>query len=143
MNLQFSETQIAQDFDKVGKQLETLAQTAEAGELDAERGFYGMVQQLPRLRSMVLGAAIRALGATKGIYDMKSRTTNYEPDWNARLKAVVWIASYSDGLPAQTNLNVNIGDRADTSKEQELQLERAVSSSPALKSRLQKLIGPA
>ena len=140
MNLELTETDIAADPVSAARQLDELARIAEDNELESESGFALMINRIPKLRRMVLGAAIRALGAERSLYDRGNKEWVTEPDWASRLKAVVWIASYSDGLPTQTTLNVNIGDKPGA--EVDLNLEEAVHKSPALRQRLEKLVGP-
>jgi hypothetical protein len=98
-----------------------------------------LIETVPNARRIIVAAAFRCLGARKWYFEKGSSEKKFEADYRTQLDAVKFLAAYSDGLPTQTSLSVNVtaGDTV------EADLERAVSASPALKSRLQKLIGPA
>lgn len=61
----------------------------------------------PRVRVMLVAAAIRNLTAQKFYFDKKAGCMVHEDDSATQMKAVAWLAAYSDGLPVVTNLNVN------------------------------------
>ena len=61
----------------------------------------------PRVRLLMVVEAIRAMGSVLQCWSSKTQSYEEKIDYSTRLKAVAWIASYSDGLPVQTNLNVN------------------------------------
>ena len=90
-DLDITETDIKDDFTEAARQLEEIASQAESMDAEAEDGFGSMIRRLPRLRCMVVGAAVRALAANRSIYDRGNKCWITEPDWNARLKSVVYF----------------------------------------------------
>ena len=85
----------------------------------------------------MVACALEALEANRSHYDMKTKTMVHEPDHKARMEAVKWLAAYADGLPMQTTLAVN-GDGGAAGAQS---LEEAFQKSPALRSRLAKMLG--
>ena len=97
-----------------------------------------IIEGVPCARRLVVAAAIRNLGAQKRHWSKSKDDWVYEPDTNAQMKAVEFLANYSDGRPTETSLNVNVGgDEAGV----EVDLEKALKTYPALRSRLAKMLG--
>lgn len=144
LNIDFSDQAIADSPATVVERLERVANDIESDfySEEAERGFGDLVRRVPRLRQHVLACAVRNLGATRKFWDRNQKDWIVEADGNVQMKAVVWIASYSDGLPTQTTLNLNVGankggDQGDVS---DADLEAAVRASPALRDRLKAML---
>lgn len=81
----------------------------------------------PRVRVQLVAAAIRCLFAEKFYFDRAAKEVVHEPDYSTQMKAVAWLAAYSDGLPVQTNLNLN----ANTNPTKGLPPEEVLMRSPA------------
>lgn len=72
----------------------------------------------PRVRVLMVAEAIRSLGAVVQCWNAKAQKYEEKIDHATRLKAVSFLAGYSDGLPVATNLNLNATpNRAETSDE--------------------------
>ena len=112
-----------------------------------ERGEFGklptlreLIDQIPSARNVILGAAFRALGARKFYWEKGNGGQRlWEPDYKVQLDAVKWLAGYSDGLPAQTNVNLNIesGKKPDG---QDFDLERELAENPAARERMRIIL---
>ena len=61
----------------------------------------------PRVRVLLVATAVRSLSAQRFYFDKAAGGMVHEDDANTQMKAVAWLAAYSDGLPVMTNLNVN------------------------------------
>ena len=117
-----------------------VAERIERGEFAGAANIRATLEHIPNARHLVLAAAFRCLGARKWYYEKGSSEKKFEPDYRTQLDAVKFLASYQDGLPVQTTLAVNVGDRP--GDQSSLSLEEAVKRSPALRDRLQKLLEP-
>ncbi len=125
------------DLETIPNDAET-ARQIDAALADGATTIRNILDKIPGARRLILIAAFRALGARKWYFE-KGRTEKvFEPDYRTQLDAVKLLVAYQDGLPVQTTLSVNVGDKAGA----DLDLEQAVQRSPALKERLQKLVGP-
>lgn len=147
LDIRISDEEIADCPTGVAARLEEVAMRIESGEFqaEAERGVCDLVRKIPRLRQHVLACAVRNLNAQRKYWSKPAGDWCFEPDGNVQMKAVVWIASYSDGLPTQTTLNLNVGankggDQGDVS---DADLEAAVKASPALRDRLKAMLAKA
>ena len=119
---------------------EEIAVRIEAGEFGKVENVRDLLERIPMGRELVIAQAFRSLGARKYYWDKATNAMKFEPDCRTAMDAVKFLSALQDGLPTQTTLNVNVNKGAGPS---EADLEAALSASPALKSRLQKLIGPA
>jgi hypothetical protein len=81
----------------------------------------------PRIRVMLVAAAIRNLTAQKFYFDKKAGSMVHEDDSATQMKAVAWLAAYSDGLPVVTNLNMNVNGRGKSA----LPPDELLANSPA------------
>lgn len=127
MNLDHKD--IAKDPKGVAKRVDDLAAAT------ALNGFGAMIQEIPELRKLVLSTAIHNLGAKRKWWDRVGKKWLEEDDGNIQMKAVIWLGSYSDGLPTQTTLNVtrNVdGPAVETDEE----IVAAAERSPALRDSL-------
>lgn len=95
---------------------------------EPEKDMRGWLKEVPELRQLIIGALIRGLAATKCHYEMKSKMMVYEPDFQAQNKAAALLVAYSDGLPTQSTVNLNL-DAAKTG----LTMTDALNHSPALR----------
>ncbi len=93
-----------------------------------------VINSIPGLRRFVVAAALRALTARRCFWDRNAKAMQYEPDSNAQMKAVAFLAAYADGLPVQSTVNVNL----DPTKAGGFSLGDALASSPALRDHLAK-----
>lgn len=98
-----------------------------------------MLERRPNAKQMILDAAFEALGAKRGWREKGQSGVKWEPDYKTRLDAARFLAAYIEGLPVVTTLAVNVGDQGQG--ETAMDLETAAEKSPALRSRLQKLLG--
>ena len=120
---------------------EKVAALVELGrDVDGADSIRAMLEKIPNARHLVLAEALRCLGAKKRYFEKGSSTQKFEPDYRTRLDAVKLLLAYMDGLPVETTLAVNVGDRP--AEAPELDLAAAVQKSPALRERLEKLLGP-
>lgn len=69
--------------------------------------FHDVVQLVPGLRVLVLAELIRGLGAVEGRWNAKKQTHDEAIDYPTRQKSAQIILGYADGLPPQTNFNIN------------------------------------
>jgi hypothetical protein len=109
-----------------------------------------MVETDPRLRDgsvtlrdIILGnnatrihtvaGAIRLLEATVQCWNAKEMIYEAKPDHQTRLKAITFLAAYSDGLPVATNLNLNATPGGNRKEERADDLELLARSPAALK----------
>lgn len=112
--------------ERLAREIENDAQLQEPGV-----SFSAMLQKHQRARVLMVAEAVRALGAQQKVWSAKKQGYESAVDYPTRLKAVTILASYSDGLPVQTNVNVNSQARANaTTPEQEL--DRAAASPAAI-----------
>jgi hypothetical protein len=81
----------------------------------------------PRVRQQIVAAAVRCLRAEKFYFDRTKKEIVHEEDYATQIKAIAWLAAYSDGLPIQTNLNVN----ANASGKGRLPPDEMLAQSPA------------
>ena len=101
-----------------------------------------MLDKIPNARHIILATAFRCLGARKWYFEKGDAAKKFEPDYKTQLEAVKLLLAYQDGLPVTTSLNVSVGNAAGA-EGIELDLAAAVKASPALRQRLEKLVGPA
>ena len=94
---------------------------------------------IPELRALICAALIRGLAATKYYWDKEKEKWVHVPDYLAQNKAAALLVAYSDGLPVQTAVNVNL----DPGKGQGFSLGDALSNSPALREHLAKELAQA
>jgi hypothetical protein len=125
------------EFDETEPEAETLARKIEGDILPAEN-VRDIMRQVPEARNVILAAVFRALGAKRRLYVKGSPSPVYEIDYRSQLEAAKLLLAYGDGLPMQTTLAVNVGDGNAAGS---TSLEEAVERSPALKSRLAKMLG--
>lgn len=107
-------------------------------EPDDSASMMRQIRSIPDIHKQIVEAAVEALQAMKWHWDIESKSVVYEPDHKARLDAARFLASYGDGLPTQTTLNVNIGDKPNGGPEPAI--EAKVAQSPALANRLRKAL---
>ena len=105
--------------------------------LDSLSDLRAVLLSVPELRRLVVAAGIRALGATKSYYDKNAKEMVHEPDCASQMKAAIFLAAYSDGLPAKTNVNLNLGNGKGGDG---MPIESALRRSPALIEALKKEI---
>jgi hypothetical protein len=91
-----------------------------------------IILAVPDVRAAVVASAIRCLGSERLMYDGQSKKVKSVPDGATIMKAVAFLAAYSDGLPVQTTLNMNVNNN------KELPMEEMLASSPALVDALQR-----
>lgn len=98
-----------------------------------------ILRRTPNSRRVVIETAFRCLNARKFFFDKSEGCMVFEPDYKTQLDAVKFLAAYGDGLPVQTNVNVEVGKPGPGDDED---LARAIERSPALRAHLLKLVGP-
>ena len=94
-----------------------------------------IVDTVPGARGAIIVAAFRALNAVRGYWPKGAEKMSFEPDFRTQLDAAKLLLAYSEGLPAQTTLALNVnaaGRGAEVGEDLEATLER----SPALRERL-------
>lgn len=106
--------------------------------LDDAGSLRDLLNRVPALRRELIATAVRCLDARKYYYDRKQGAMVYEPDGTTQMRAVAFLAAYSDGLPAQTQIIRAIG--GPNGKQPEMTLEDALTKSPALRDRLEELL---
>jgi hypothetical protein len=116
-----------------------LAELIESGNFDA-KSVREMLDLIPGTRRIAVAALFRCLGARKWYFVKGNEERQFEADYKTQLAAAQVILSYQDGLPVQTTLAVNVGSA--TGSGAELDLGKAIQASPALRQRLEKLVGP-
>lgn len=121
------------------------AAVALAGRIEADSQFDSAISvrdyllRFPEFRRIMVATAVRCMGARKAVYDKDAQKWEFAEDGPTQMKAVAFLAAYSEGIPAQTNVNLNIGDRAGK-KEDAMTLEQALRESPALRERLRATV---
>jgi hypothetical protein len=75
--------------------------------LEDSAGVRDIILAHPRVRVLLVATAIRNLSAQKFYFDRKAGDMVHEDDASTQMKAVAWLAAYSDGLPVVTTLNLN------------------------------------
>ena len=70
--------------------------------LDGGASITQILDAMPDSAQIIVGAAMEALKATKFYYSKEEGGMVHEPDYKTRLDAAKFLASYRDGLPAQT-----------------------------------------
>jgi hypothetical protein len=125
---------------EIAPELEVFAKSIEAdSQLPPSAGIREIVLASPSLRKQVVAAAVRCLGATKWYYSTSQKKHVYDPDYATQLKAAAWLASYSDGLPAQTNLNIN----ANAGAAPQVSPEDMLAASPAAREAMRRALARA
>lgn len=84
--------------------------------------------QVPELRNLIAASLIRGLAAAKMYWDRDGEKWIKVPDFLAQNKAAALLVAYSDGLPMQStiNLNVEAGSKG-------FNMGDALTNSPALR----------
>ena len=96
-----------------------------------------VLDSVPRLRQMIAGSAITALAARKSMWSKEKDDWIFEPDGKCRLEACKFLASYADGLPTQTTVNLNLNkDAKDKKPVSDADLEEQLRRSPELRKQL-------
>lgn len=99
---------MAKAAEKADKKLEI---THAPARIEIEKVESRLAEQLksrPNLMSQVVDVVAESLGAVKKQWDLKAGVMLEEPDHRIRLDAAKFIAAYTEGLPAQTVLNMNV-----------------------------------
>lgn len=99
-----------------------------------------LLLHLPEFRPLMVATAIRAMSAGKFIFDKDEKRCVWFEDCATQMKAVTFLAAYTEGLPAQTSVQLNIGDQKRIQSGDEMTLEAALRSSPALADRLRAVL---
>lgn len=99
------------------------------------KGVREVLHAIPRIRLLVIGAAIRGLAARKPYWDKELEDWVWEPDYMAQAKAYTFLAAYGDGLPVQATVNLNVSDDR---KKAQLTFGEAMRHSPALVDAVEK-----
>jgi hypothetical protein len=99
------------------REIEEVAQAIEkASHLHQGKTVQEIIMAHGPVRTMMVATAIRALAASKLYYSKIAKAFVPEADFQTQMKAVAWLAAYSDGLPTQTQLNINANADAMRSK---------------------------
>lgn len=118
----------------------TVADRVEADKtLDSAADLRALLLSVPELRRLVVAAGIRALGAQRCHYDKQEEKMIYESDGATQMKAAIFLAAYSDGMPAKTVVNVNLPGRGN-GQDDAMTIEATLRRSPALIDALEKQI---
>jgi len=107
---------------------ERIAENLEKIPPDISRDMRATLTLIPELRQLVAGALIRALGATKTYWDKEADRWTHVPDFLAQTKAAALLVAYSDGLPMQSTVNLNVEAGA-----KGFSMADALANSPALR----------
>ena len=116
-----------------------IASLIERGEFNAVASLKELLDKIPTARNVILAAGFRALGARKCYFEKGSGVRLWEADYRTQLDAVKWLAGYSDGLPTQTTLNVNV-DKPIGDNGEDFDLEASLVTSPALRERMKIML---
>lgn len=92
---------------------------------------------IPEARVMIVSTAIRLLGSQRLMYNGASRAVERCDDGATQMKAVVFLAAYADGLPAQVVMNVTVDPNKD------MPVEEMLARSPALVAAIERQIARA
>jgi len=93
---------------------EAVARAIEEGTPTPRETIATIIQSEPKIRRIVVAAAVRALGATKWWYDSKRKRRIVEPDFALSFRACEFLADRADGRPAQSLLTFNMHQDAGT-----------------------------
>jgi len=109
--------------------VDRLADLVEADEsLDASKDMRSFLNGIAGLRRFIVAAAIRALTARKYYFSKEKKEMVFEPDSGTQMKAAAFLAAYSDGLPMQSTVNLNVEAGA-----KGFSMADALANSPALR----------
>ena len=117
---------------------EAVARAIEEGTPAPRETIATIIQSEPKIRRIVVAAAVRALGATKWWYDSKRKRRIVEPDFALSFRACEFFADRVDGKPAQSLLTFNVN--ADANSKTERDRSDPVNWSPALVRQLERQI---
>ena len=106
--------------------------------LESANSLNALILQIKEVRPLIVATAIKCLAARKVYYDRDAKTNVEIDDGNTQMRAVTFLAAYSDGLPTQTTLNVSLGERG--GKGGELTVDEAMQASPALRAKLRAML---
>lgn len=113
---------------------ELVADAIEAdGRFASARSLRDAIALIPGARALIVATAVRCLGAQRMMGKGKSEVMTVD-DGSTQMKAVVFLASYLDGLPVQQNLNINF----DANKE--MPVKEMLLKSPALLAAVEKMV---
>lgn len=117
---------------------EAVARAIEEGAPAPRETIATIIQSEPKIRRIVVAAAVRALGATKWWYDSKRKRRIVEPDFALSFRACEFLADRVDGKPAQSLLTFNVN--ADANSKPERDRSDPANWSPALVRQLERQI---
>ncbi len=90
-----------------GEADELAAHIESAADLQELGSFNAIINKVPRVRVLVLAEQVRGLAAVVQCWNAGKKCYEEKVDFATRQKCSSWIAGYADGLPPQTNFNVN------------------------------------
>lgn len=94
----------------------------------------------PSFRRLIVATAVRSLGAQKWVFDRDQKKVVFYEDSSTQMKAVAFLAAYTEGLPMQTNVSLNIGDQKRIAEGDGMTIEAALRASPALRDKLAAML---
>ena len=86
----------------------SIAKRVESLPPDPTKDLRAWMRDVPELRQLVIGAAIRGLCAVRSYWYKGSGAMVHEPDSASQMKAAAFVAAYSDGMPMQSTVNLNV-----------------------------------
>lgn len=86
-------------------EIEQIAREIENGTPRANESIRSIIADYPRVRRLMVAAAVRSLGATRWRYCNTTKKHIVEPDFVQSFKACEFLADRVDGKPPQTTLN--------------------------------------
>lgn len=118
---------IAETYEKIATRVETDPALR-------SRDLRAILLEIPEVRPLIIGAAIRGLGARKAFWSKQEEDWTFEPDFIAQGKAIAFLAAYVDGLPVQTTVQFNVDDK----KTSKATLGETLENSPAMVAAIEK-----
>lgn len=96
-----------------------------------------LITAIPDIRQLIVATAVRCLGAERMMGGGKKGEVERCADGATQMKAVAFLAAYSDGLPIQTTMNLNVDGNRD------MPIEEMLAKSPALVAAMEKQLARA
>jgi len=118
-------------------ELEQVADAIENGEPMQGETIRSIIAAHPRIRRLIVSAAVRALSAKKWWWDAKRKKRIEEPDYALSFKAAEFLADRVDGKPTMAVMNLNVAAHGTTDSRS---LEAIAESSPAMAEVLGRLV---
>jgi len=107
--------------------------------LDNHKTINSLLLAIPEVPRLMVACAIQNLGAVRCYFDRNQKAMVETPDGNTQMRAIAFLAAYRDGLPTQTSVAINLGERG-RENGGALTVDEAMAASPALRAKLRAML---